>query len=87
MTQLLSLGLLLAASTLSVTVAPAASDQVRGEVATRVDTYLTRLVPFGWSGAVLVAQNGQVVLNKGYGLANRARTQPWTSDTVGNIGN
>ena len=86
MTQRLTLGVLLSATTLSVTLALAAADKVRGEVATRVDTYLTRLVPFGWSGAVLVAQNGEVVLNKGYGLANRARTQLWTSDTVGNIG-
>ena len=47
MTQRLTLGVLLSATTLSVTLALAAADKVRGEVATRVDTYLTRLVPFG----------------------------------------
>ena len=78
-------GLVLFAS-LVVAGTPRAADVVQGEVGTRIDTYLTRLVPFGWSGAVLVARDGEIVLNKGYGIANRARHIPWTSDTVGNIG-
>jgi CubicO group peptidase (beta-lactamase class C family) len=63
-----------------------AADVVQGDVGARIDAYLTRLVPFGWSGAVLVARDGEIVLNKGYGVANRAQHLPWTSDTVGNIG-
>jgi CubicO group peptidase (beta-lactamase class C family) len=59
---------------------------VRGEVAVRVDRYLTRLVPFGFSGAVLVAKDGQVILEKGYGLANRETGQPYTPDLVSCIG-
>ena len=65
---------------------PAPSDVVQGDVGRRVDAFLTRLVPFGWSGVVLVAQEGQIALNKGYGLANRAANQPWTAETVGSIG-
>jgi len=79
------LALILAAS-LAVTGQSRAADVVQGETGTRIDTYLTRLVPFGWSGAVLVARDGEIVLNKGYGLANRAQHLPWTSETVGNIG-
>ncbi|PYQ60465.1 MAG: hypothetical protein DMF53_16980, partial [Acidobacteria bacterium] len=40
---------------------------------------------FGYSGSVLVAQHGEVILNKGYGLADRAHGVPFTSDTVFDI--
>jgi CubicO group peptidase (beta-lactamase class C family) len=59
---------------------------VSGDVAARVDTYLSRLVPYGFAGAVLVAKDGQVVLEKGYGLANRETGQPYTADMVSCIG-
>jgi len=62
------------------------SDVVTGQVGARVDGYLTRLSAFGFSGAVLVARDGQVVLSKGYGMANRAKGIPYTSATVGDIG-
>jgi CubicO group peptidase (beta-lactamase class C family) len=81
-----TLGLILTGTLTSLTQPMPTADQVRGDIGTRVDAYLTRLVPFGWSGAVLVARDGEIVLNKGYGLANRAKNIPWTSDTVGNIG-
>ncbi|MCG2459774.1 beta-lactamase family protein [Flavobacteriaceae bacterium F89] len=45
---------------------------VSGQIGTSVDTYLSRTVPFGFSGAVLVAQDGQILLNKGYGYADRS---------------
>ena len=52
----------------------AASDViVRGEVAARVDSFLTRAAFHGLSGAIVVAQRGEVVLRKGYGIANRER--------------
>ena len=59
---------------------------VRGDVGARVDRYLTRLVPYGFSGAVLVAKNGEVVLEKGYGFANRALGQPYAASMVSCIG-
>lgn len=58
----------------------------QGEAARRIDDYLTRLVPHGFSGAVLVAADGKVVLKKAYGFANRAANQLYTVDMVSSIG-
>ncbi len=66
--------------------AQAPAPVVRGEMAARVDRYLARLVPYGFSGAVLIAKDGEVVLKKGYGLANRETKQPYTTDLVSCIG-
>lgn len=70
--------------------APAAPSQtggtVRGEIGARVDHYLARLVPYGFSGAVLVAKDGVVVLEKAYGLANRETGQPYAPDMVSSVG-
>ena len=38
-----------------------------------VAQYLTRLVPYGFSGAVLVARDGQVLVEKGYGKMRRSK--------------
>lgn len=48
----------------------------------RLDRYLTRLVPFGFAGVVLVAQNGQVALSKGYGWANQQMQVANTPETI-----
>ncbi len=55
---------------------------VVGEVGAGLDEYITRAVPFGFSGALLVARDGEIIVNKGYGLANRADGVPNTSETV-----
>ena len=60
--------------------------RAQDDVPRRVDEYLTRLVPHGFSGAVLIARDGQVLLEKGYGLANRETKQPYTADMVSCIG-
>jgi CubicO group peptidase (beta-lactamase class C family) len=65
---------------------PARAQTVKGELAARVDEYASRLVPFGFSGAVLVAKDGEAVLEKGYGWANREKKIPFTADTVSSIG-
>lgn len=41
-------------------------------VARRLDTYLERMVPFGFAGVVLVARNDLVLLDRGYGWADEA---------------
>ena len=51
-----------------------------------IDDYMTRLVGFGFAGAVLVARDGQVLLEKGYGAADRTRNIPATKDTAFDIG-
>lgn len=55
---------------------------VTGAAAARVDAYLSRLTSYGFSGAVLIAKDGQVVLKRGYGLANRETGLPYTVDLV-----
>jgi CubicO group peptidase (beta-lactamase class C family) len=65
---------------------PSSSDVVKGDLGVRVDLYLTRLVPHGFSGAVLIAKDGQVVLKKGYGLADRGRQAPYSSSMASCIG-
>jgi CubicO group peptidase (beta-lactamase class C family) len=61
---------------------------VSGPLGDRLDTYLTRLADLGFSGAVIVVKDGQVVLEKAYGLADRATGRPLTIETpllVGSI--
>jgi CubicO group peptidase (beta-lactamase class C family) len=59
---------------------------VNGDLGRRLDTYLARIVPFGFSGAVLVAQNREVVLDKGYGSAIRSSGTPNSAGTVFSTG-
>jgi len=44
---------------------------VWNDIAREIDAYLSRLEGFGFSGAMLVARDGTVWLQKGYGLADR----------------
>jgi CubicO group peptidase (beta-lactamase class C family) len=55
---------------------------VNGPIAQAVDEYLGRIVPYGFSGAVLVAKDDRIILNKGYGMAVRAKNIPNTDTTV-----
>ena len=59
---------------------------VSGAAATRVDEYLSRLMPYGFSGAVLIAKDGQVVLKRAYGMANRETKLSYDVDMVSCIG-
>lgn len=66
--------------------ASAKGEVVFGDLGRKVDEYISRLEKFGFSGAVLVAKDGQVALNKGYGLADRAKNVPFSTETVCSIG-
>ena len=59
---------------------------VEGDLAKKLDMYLTRISPFGFSGALLVAKDGKVILNKGYGMAIRSENVPNTLETVFSTG-
>ena len=48
-------------------ISPASAGTVKGDLERKVDEYLSRLEPFGFSGGVLVAKDGEIVLEKGYG--------------------
>jgi len=62
------------------------SEVVEGELAQKIDRYLTRITPFGFSGALLVGMEEKIILNKGYGMAIRSKGIPNTSRTVFNTG-
>lgn len=59
---------------------------VIGPVGQELDRYMERIVPFGFSGALLVANDGKIILNKGYGMAVRSTGIRNTADTVLNTG-
>jgi CubicO group peptidase (beta-lactamase class C family) len=58
---------------------------INGELGARLDQYLARLAGYGFSGTVLVAKGNDLVLHKGYGLADMARGVPNTTGTVYDI--
>lgn len=52
------------------------------DIGTVLDTYLQERTPQGFSGVVLLAKDREILLRKGYGLANRETEQPVTVDTI-----
>lgn len=66
---------------------PANSNQMQqSDIGAQIDDYLTRLTAFGLSGSFLVAQDGEIVLQKGYGLANRQTGEANGPETMYGIG-
>jgi len=59
---------------------------VSGELAARVDDYMTRLEAHGFAGTVLVADRDGIRLAKGYGEADREAGIPVRTDTVFTVG-
>jgi CubicO group peptidase (beta-lactamase class C family) len=80
---LLVLGLFTAVDRLAAQ-APAASSAAA--MADSLDSYFTGASAFGFSGAVLLAEKGEVLLEKGYGLGDRAAGLPLTADSPLHIG-
>jgi CubicO group peptidase (beta-lactamase class C family) len=63
----------------------AAQTATKLNVGKALDQYLTSLERFGFSCQVLVARNGRVLLNKGYGLADVDNREPVSTRTLYNI--
>jgi CubicO group peptidase (beta-lactamase class C family) len=59
---------------------------VNGPTATKIDDYLTRLERLGFSGAIIVGKDGNVILHKAYGYADPAAKTPYTIDTASTVG-
>lgn len=81
-----AVGLLTAALALST---PQSGDQgpiVRTELGELLDDWLGRLETFGMHGAILVEMDGEVVLAKGYGVADHATGRPLTRGTSFHLG-
>lgn len=71
------------ALTLSILAAPMARGQA---IAAQLDSAMRVAERAGFSGVVRIEREGSVLLEKGYGLANRARKIPFTAATVVQIG-
>ena len=52
------------------------------ELHRQIESYLDQLGEAGFSGAILVAQNGEVIIEKGYGWADVTTEMPITPETV-----
>jgi CubicO group peptidase (beta-lactamase class C family) len=59
---------------------------VKGKLGKKLDHRMSELVEKGFSGQLLVARKGKIILAKGYGLADREKQSPVTTDTAGPIG-
>jgi len=59
---------------------------VSGETGRAIDEYLSRLERFGFAGGALAVRGKDVLLSRSYGLADRARRIPLTTDSVYNLG-
>jgi len=59
----------------------AETEVVRGEKGARLDAFVQGLSSKGFSGVVLVAEKGEILLYKAYGLADRGKSIPNTVNT------
>jgi len=59
---------------------------VSGETGRALDDYLTRLERFGFTGGALAVRGKEVLLSRSYGMADRARGVPLTTESVYNLG-
>ena len=59
---------------------------VRGPLGARADSVLRAAAAQGFSGVVLLARDGEIVLKKGYGVANRAEGIAMSGNSVVQIG-
>ncbi|MDH3266742.1 MAG: beta-lactamase family protein, partial [Gammaproteobacteria bacterium] len=51
-------------------------------IAEKIDRYLSAMESLGFSGAIIVSHGGEVVLRKGYGLADRETRRPYMPTTI-----
>jgi CubicO group peptidase (beta-lactamase class C family) len=57
------------------------------EVASKTDAFLNQMLKAGlFSGSILIARNGQILVSKGYGMADREKRIPNTPQTKFRIG-
>ncbi len=62
------------------------SKDITGPLGTKLDKKMRLITDKGFSGVLLVAKDGQIVVEKGYGLANRETKTPYTAETVFTVG-
>lgn len=57
----------------------------QNEITKNLKAYLEKAKAYGFSGQVLIAQNGKILLNQAYGFANQESKIPNTLNTVFNV--
>lgn len=70
--------------TLLVSTAGVAAQEARP--ASRIDSYLSRLESYGYSGVVMVARGDSMLIHRAYGLADQKRTIPMRTDHLIDMG-
>ena len=78
--------LTLGASASAQPAAAAAEPVDAAKIIAAADRQLTDAVKRGFGGAVIIQQGDEVLLQKGYGFADRGRKVPFTPDTIAQIG-
>ncbi|HEX5042397.1 MAG TPA: serine hydrolase domain-containing protein [Candidatus Polarisedimenticolaceae bacterium] len=74
------------AAALAASLLAAPTPRVEGALARRIDRHLSRLVPFGFAGTVLMARGDTVLLHRAYGWADGEARTPETLETLHAIG-
>jgi CubicO group peptidase (beta-lactamase class C family) len=77
------------AAFMAIALSTAGAQASGGDVAAvraRLDARMRQLADSGWSGAIVVARNDTVLLESGYGLANRDQKIPFTANTIAQVG-
>lgn len=64
----------------------ASVDSMNGVVGRALHARMLTLADSGWSGAVIVVRGDSVLLQAGYGMANRERRIPFTAATIAQVG-
>lgn len=54
----------------------------QSQIGEKIDRYLSAMEALGFSGAIIVSEGDEVVLRKGYGLADREARRPYTPTTI-----
>jgi len=65
---------------------PLASVVVRGVEGAKIDDYMSRLETLGYSGALIVEKNGEIIVHKAYGFADPTEHRKYTIDDAATIG-
>ena len=63
-----------------------AAEIVKGDLGQKIDRYMQKVEANGYAGSVLVARGEDIILAKGYGLADRENKVKETADTVFSTG-
>ena len=63
-----------------------AAEIVKGDLGQKIDRYMQKVEANGYAGSVLVARGEDIILAKGYGLADRENKVMETADTVFSTG-